>query len=748
MARTLAVVDALGQAHAGIRGRHHRAGDAMAEAIARRLLAQAQREHQHAQQPRHRPDREVAQHAVQRHLDPVDLVVHGPGQQRLVGRRAALVLVALEHRRAHVERRQHVAQARREAFLLLELAAQREHGGVGHQRQRGAVAGQLAVELRGVGAGRRRTEARVHQPEQEGARGVRQREADVAPDERVEGLQAFPCIGQCRGLHFLEHVGMAADRALAEHDHAAGQDVGALDRDRDRRAFPGPAQVVARAQDHALAGVDVHRVLDDLAAQLGGVVLGDRRGHRRLLALVDRVRGHARERADGVGVAAHARQRFLDALEAADRHLELLADAGIGAGGGGRHLDAAGGVGRQRDRAAHRQALDQHAPAVADVLLAADEVAQRHEHVLAAQRAVLERHVERQVAAADLEPGRRARQQRQGNAAVGLRRQQVIRVVQAEGEPDHGRDRRQGDVALVEGQAHAQHLAALVQALAHDAVVRDRGRVGTRVGIGQGEAGDFLAARQPRQVVVLLFLGAVVQQQFGRAQRVGHRDGGAQRARHARSLDQHAVVRVGGKCEPAVLPGDDHAEEAVLLEVFPGLGREVGALVADLPVVDHRAHFLAGPVEEGLLLGAEPGRRHRQQLRPLGPAAEQLAFPAHRAGLERDLLGFRQLRRHLRVQAQGRAAQEAAAHAGEVERQRDRRVDRDRDRVGEPVRARQGHGERQRDARGERPGEQGGAPVRADQADQQQREQGDQVAHLRTPERKRGRRQAVARGNR
>jgi hypothetical protein len=72
--------------------------------------------------------------------------------------------------------------------------------------------------------------------------------------------------------------------------------------------------------------------LDDLAAHLGAVVLGDRRRHRRLLAAVDRGGGGLRQRADRVGLAGDARQRFLDALEAADRQAELLADARVGAG--------------------------------------------------------------------------------------------------------------------------------------------------------------------------------------------------------------------------------------------------------------------------------------------------------------------------------------------------------------------------------------------------------------------------------
>jgi len=48
-----------------------------------------------------------------------------------------------------------------------------------------------------------------------------------------------------------------------------------------------------------------------------------------------------------------SRDHLLDALEAADRHIELPAYAGVGAGGKDADQRAAGGVGGQRDAAAH-----------------------------------------------------------------------------------------------------------------------------------------------------------------------------------------------------------------------------------------------------------------------------------------------------------------------------------------------------------------------------------------------------------
>ena len=398
---------------------------------------------------------------------------------------------------------------------------------------------------------------------------------------------------------------MAADRALAEDDHAAREDVRALDRDRDRRAFPGAADVVARPEDDALSAVHVHRVAHHFAAGLGGVVLRDRGRHGRLLAAIDRVRGHLRERRDRVRVTADARERFLDAFEATDGQLELLADSRVRARRRRAHLHAARRIRWQRDRAAHGQALDQHAPAMADVLGAADQCAERQEHVAAAQGAVLERHAQGHVAAADLEARRRARDQRERDAAVRRAAEQPFRIVQAERESHDRRDGRERDVALLEREFHAERFHAVVHPLADDAVIGDRRRVGARVGIGEREAGDLLAAREPRQVEVLLLLRAVVQQQFRRAERVRYGDRRAERARHARRLRQHAMVRVRRELQAAVALRDDHAEEAVLLQEFPGLGREVGAIVRDFPVVHHRAELFQRSVDERLFFGGQ-----------------------------------------------------------------------------------------------------------------------------------------------
>src|SRR3546814_20018513 len=82
------------------------------------------------------------------------------------------------------------------------------------------------------------------------------------------------------------------------------------------------------------------------------------------------------------------------------------------------HLGAAAGGRGQGDRAADRQLLVEHLPALAGVVLAAKQLAERDDDLAAVDRAVLERRVEREVAAADVNAVGVARHQRDGDADV------------------------------------------------------------------------------------------------------------------------------------------------------------------------------------------------------------------------------------------------------------------------------------------------------------------------------------------
>jgi len=98
-------------------------------------------------------------------------------------------------------------------------------------------------------------------------------------------------------------------------------------------------------------------------------------------------------------------------------------------------------------------------------------------HIVAADRSVLERDVEREVAQADLHARGVARDQCAGDAQIRLRPQQLLGVIHPEGQAHHGRDRGERDVALGEIELQANDLLALPAAAADDARVRDGRRV-------------------------------------------------------------------------------------------------------------------------------------------------------------------------------------------------------------------------------------------------------------------------------
>src|SRR5207247_2357133 len=66
--------------------------------------------------------------------------------------------------------------------------------------------------------------------------------------------------------------------------------------------------------------------------------------------------------------------------------------------------------------------VHEHHPALARVVLAADDPVDRHEDVLAPVRPVLEHAVQRQVAPADVHSGRAGRHQGAGNSKIDLLR--------------------------------------------------------------------------------------------------------------------------------------------------------------------------------------------------------------------------------------------------------------------------------------------------------------------------------------
>ncbi len=311
---------------------------------------------------------------------------------------------------------------------------------------------------------------------------------------------------------------MAADRPLTEDDEIAREDIGAFDRDRDGQLLVQAPHEVVGTETDSLATEDVHRVVDHGAAALGEVVLDDCRDHGRFFAEVHRACGHGTRRVHRVKVAADAGERLLDAFEFSDRCLELAAHACVGTRRARGELGVARPRGGQRYRASRGETLHQHPPALARHLRPADDPVERHEHVLAPVRAVLEHGVQRVVPAADVDSRRVGVYERAGDADVFLLSEQVVRVVESESEPEQRRNGAQRDVTLLPGDAHAEHFAAFPHPLAHDAEIRNRRGVRARVRIRQAEAGNFEPLRETRQVVVFLLVRAVVEQELGRSQ--------------------------------------------------------------------------------------------------------------------------------------------------------------------------------------------------------------------------------------
>ena len=165
----------------------------------------------------------------------------------------------------------------------------------------------------------------------------------MAPERLVESVEPLGAVALAQRVHFIEQIGMRADRALPEHDQIAGQDIGALDGDADRHRTIEIAEIVLRPVDHGLAAMDVHRVVDRDPHPLGGVQLHDAGDDRGMMTLIERGAGQPPRGIQQIGGAGDAGERLLDAFELGNRDAELFADTGIGAGG-------ARGIGRTRGR--------------------------------------------------------------------------------------------------------------------------------------------------------------------------------------------------------------------------------------------------------------------------------------------------------------------------------------------------------------------------------------------------------------
>ena len=164
--------------------------------------------------------------------------------------------------------------------------------------------------------------------------------------------------------------------------------------------------------------------------------------------------------------------------------------------------------------------------------------------------------------------------------------------------------------------------------------------------------------------MVALFVSAVMQQQFGRAEGVGDHHGGREIAAVARQFHRHLRVGIGRETLAAKLFGNDQGEEALFLDVSPGFGRQVHGLT-ELPVADHGAEYFGRAVDEGLFFFAQLHFWIGQQFVPVRATAEQFAVPPHGAGFDGIAFGFRHRRQGFLEPVEHRRAEKFAAQVGQ-----------------------------------------------------------------------------------
>ena len=108
--------------------------------------------------------------------------------------------------------------------------------------------------------------------------------------------------------------------------------------------------------------------------------------------------------------------------------------------------------------------------------------------------------------------------QRQRNATFHIRSQQVVRIKQFESDAQQCCYRRQGDIAFLPVHAQSQHIFLAVKiTIADDTRVGYGPRIRTGHRAGQGKAGYLQPFGQTIKILIFLFFGAVMQQQFGRS---------------------------------------------------------------------------------------------------------------------------------------------------------------------------------------------------------------------------------------
>ena len=224
--------------------------------------------------------------------------------------------------------------------------------------------------------------------------------------------------------------------------------------------------------------------------------------------------------------------------------------------------------------------------------------------------------------------------QHAGDAGRFAFAQQIVRIVQVAGQGHQIGDGREGDVALAEVEPDLD----LVTVFEDLALGPDAGGIRAGGRLGEAEAGHVFAGGELGQVVVFLRLGAVVLDQFGRAQRIGDDDEGADRGVDRADLGQNRADGQGGERLAAVRLGNEEAHEAFTLEKAQHLVRYAPRAV-DVVAIQHAQQLIDRAVEKGLFLVGELAVGAGENRLEVGVATKELPVDPYRAGLQGLPLG-------------------------------------------------------------------------------------------------------------
>src|SRR5262249_23590192 len=191
------------------------------EPVGGTAAAQAERQQQGTKEPRHRPGGGIGEDRIEARLDGGEARFHAPRDERQVGALAPLLVPALEHGGKKIKLRENVAEARGEHLLALERAAQGQQRHVDGEREGRRVASELLITAARCPRRRRRREHAAGPGAPPGAKRGGDAVPEMTPERAIELRKAAGAVRVLERRHFLEQVGMAADRALPELDEAA-----------------------------------------------------------------------------------------------------------------------------------------------------------------------------------------------------------------------------------------------------------------------------------------------------------------------------------------------------------------------------------------------------------------------------------------------------------------------------------------------------------------------------------------------